>query len=398
MSLRPGDAFECPALVVADQAGQQVGLAVLQPDHRVDLAIAERGQPAEADARDVADGNLQRQRHLIVVVRPRRDVDVHADVLVVERRDRLLGDAAGGDRRERRDRHRHALAEPGLRGNAFRGPQLRVGQRAGVLVGLEQSVEEARQVGQEDVRLREVAQVAQRHAVAVDRHLRRRCRSARVAGRGDLQRRNSRSRVRSTSSSSTSMTTSGRALSMAAISLPRRGHALGRVLDGDGVGGRGGRHAPHIDDDPQQVHRFLQVGVAQEEGADDLLLVLAALGRRVGHDGDGALGRDPVEVAGGRRHRLQRRFERAVAQVDRHRLVAEGRIEDDVDAGEAPERGEDVARAGVAEGQHRRHLRVGREVQADRRQIARALDQAFRAGSCPRESPPPWCGAASGRR
>ena len=96
-----------------------------------------------------------------------------------------------------------------------------------------------------------------------------------------------------------------------------------------------GRHAPQVDHDPQQVHRFLQVGVAEEERADDLFLVLAALGRRVGHDGDGALRGDAVEVAGGRRHRLQRRFERAVAQVDRDRLVAEGRIEHDVDVGEA---------------------------------------------------------------
>ena len=46
--------------------------------------------------------DLQRQRHLVVVMRARRDVDVHADVLVIERRDRLLVDPAGGDRRERR--------------------------------------------------------------------------------------------------------------------------------------------------------------------------------------------------------------------------------------------------------------------------------------------------------
>ena len=39
-----------------------------------------------------------------------------------------------------------------------------------------------------------------------------------------------------------------------------------------------------VDDDAQQVDRFLEVGVAQVERADDLLLVLAPLGRRVGDD------------------------------------------------------------------------------------------------------------------
>ena len=54
-SLRPGHAFEHAPLVVANQARQQVRLAVLQPDHRVDLAVAERRQTAEPGARDAAD-------------------------------------------------------------------------------------------------------------------------------------------------------------------------------------------------------------------------------------------------------------------------------------------------------------------------------------------------------
>ena len=37
-------------------------------------------------------------RDLVVVMRSRRDVDVDADVFVVERRDRLLIDAAGRNR------------------------------------------------------------------------------------------------------------------------------------------------------------------------------------------------------------------------------------------------------------------------------------------------------------
>ena len=154
---QPGHPFEHAPLVVADQARQQVRLAVLQADHGVDLAIAEGGQPAEAGAGNTADQNLQRQRHLAIVMRARRDVDVHADVLVVERRDRLLRDAAGRDRREHRDRHRHTLAEPRLRGHAFRRAELGVRQRPRVAVGLQQSIEEARHVRQEDVGRAEVA-------------------------------------------------------------------------------------------------------------------------------------------------------------------------------------------------------------------------------------------------
>ena len=115
-SLRPGRPGHHRALLVADQTGEHVGFAVLQPDRRRDLPIAE-GRQAIQRARHVAQRHLQRQRHLVVVMRPRRDVDVHADRFVDERGDRLLVDAAGGDRREGRHRHGHALAEARLRGD-----------------------------------------------------------------------------------------------------------------------------------------------------------------------------------------------------------------------------------------------------------------------------------------
>ncbi|PYR66070.1 MAG: hypothetical protein DMF88_17665 [Acidobacteria bacterium] len=40
------DPFQRRPLVVADEAGEQVGLAVAQPDRRRDLAVAERRQPS----------------------------------------------------------------------------------------------------------------------------------------------------------------------------------------------------------------------------------------------------------------------------------------------------------------------------------------------------------------
>ena len=39
------------------------------------------GRPPNPVPEQARDDHLQRQRHVVVVVRPRRDVDVHADVL-----------------------------------------------------------------------------------------------------------------------------------------------------------------------------------------------------------------------------------------------------------------------------------------------------------------------------
>ena len=146
MSLSPGMPVERRPLLVADESGQHAGFAVAQADDRVDRPVAERRQAAVAFARDGADLHLERQRHVVVVVRARRDVDVHADVLVDVRRDRLLVHAAGGDRREGRVRHRHALAEPAP------GPRCPQSSRScglasmrELVVGLEQAVEERRE-------------------------------------------------------------------------------------------------------------------------------------------------------------------------------------------------------------------------------------------------------------
>src|SRR5438093_7383350 len=85
-----GHALQRRALIVANQPGEHVGLALAQPDDGVDLAVAERREPAESGARDAAHLHPDRQRHVVVMVRARRDVDVDADVLVGERRNRLL--------------------------------------------------------------------------------------------------------------------------------------------------------------------------------------------------------------------------------------------------------------------------------------------------------------------
>ena len=97
------------------------------------------------------------------------------------------------------------------------------------------------------------------------------------------------------------MITSGRALSIAEMILPaalmRSG--VSRMVIALVRGQR--RDAARVDDDAEDVDRFLEVGVAQIEGAVDLFLVLAPLRLRVGHDDDAAVAGGAPEVARGRR-------------------------------------------------------------------------------------------------
>src|SRR5436190_22153933 len=83
--------------IVSNQPREHVRLAVAQADHRADLAVAERWQPAESRSRDALYRNLERQADLVVEVQARRDVDVHADVFVDVRRQRLLWRTARGN-------------------------------------------------------------------------------------------------------------------------------------------------------------------------------------------------------------------------------------------------------------------------------------------------------------
>ncbi len=204
-------------------------------------------------------------------------------------------------------------------------------------VGLQQPVVQAGHVGQEDLRLAEVPQVLQRQALAVDVD---RAVDARLS---PATRSAGRTRCRRDAVHLEQLDVDDD-LRHAPCRWRRAARAAAAIRSGVSwivmalvAGGR--RDAAGVDDDPQQVDRLLEIGVAQIERLDDLFLVLAALGRRVGNDGDGP--RAPVtrkKVCVLRRDRRQGLFEGRVAEIDRHRRVAKGRIEHHVDAGEARER------------------------------------------------------------
>ena len=149
----PRNTGERRSLFVANQAPEHVRFAVFQANHGVDCAAPERRKAPKSRPGNAAQLDLQRKRDRIVMMRARRDVDIHADGLVVERRDRLRLNTAGGDRRKGRDRHGNTLAEPRLGRHAFGRPQLWIGQYARRAIALQQPVIERRKVGEQHVGL-----------------------------------------------------------------------------------------------------------------------------------------------------------------------------------------------------------------------------------------------------
>ena len=109
--------------------------------------------------------------------------------------------------------------------------------------------------------------------------------------------------------------------------------------------------------------------------------VLAPLGRRVGNDRDRPGGADAVEIARTGGDALQRLLERAVREIDRERLIPELRIEDHVDRREVPDGRQDVACRRAAEDERVGELHRAWNVEAERRQILRLLDEALQPGA-----------------
>ena len=136
-----------------------------------------------------------------------------------------------------------------------------------------------------------------------------------------------------------------------------RRHPLGRVPDRQRSGGGDHRQPAQVEDEAEHVDGLLQVRVAHVEGLDDLLLVVGPLPGGVRNHGDGTRPGDAVEVPGGPGDGGEGGGEPGAAQIDGGPPLDEVGIEDDVDVREQPQRGEDVARARVAEDQ-----RVGQDL------------------------------------
>jgi len=277
-----GDVLALGAFVLANQARQDVGFAVTQPDLGRDPPRAERRQTVEPRSPEAAQLDVELQRHVVVGVGARDQADVDTDRLVVELRLRLDGHTAlrdGGDG-ERRDGD--ALAELGDRFGAVGHPDVRVGQDPRVRVRLEQPVVEHRDVRHQDVGLTEVAQGLERDAVlaAGDR---RRSVDASRAGRGELQ----------------PVLLESRAVDLHHLDVdhdlrlrlverrqeaPERSDPVGRVTRQNRVGPRNAEDEAVVADHAERIERLGQVDVLQRELTDDVAHVLTLLGRGVRRD------------------------------------------------------------------------------------------------------------------
>ena len=168
---------------------------------------------------------------------------------------------------------------------------------ARVAVGFQQPVEQRRDVRQEHARLREIRQILQREILAIDADG---AVDAGRAGRGELQ--PVLDQPGAVDFEQLDVDDNLRPRLVDRRNQPARSrHALGCVLDRQRIcrGNRG--EPPVVDHDAEQIERLLDVGVAQVERPDDLVLVLRPLGGRIGDDGDGSLRGDAVKVARRRR-------------------------------------------------------------------------------------------------
>ena len=134
-------ALQRAALVLAQQAREQVHLALAQPQPRRHLARPEgrRGLAADLDRRaERAALHGQVEDDLVVVGHARRHLDDDADGPVVVGRHRHGGDAARRGAAEHRGQHGDVLAEVQRELGALRAPQLRLGDELGLRVALEE--------------------------------------------------------------------------------------------------------------------------------------------------------------------------------------------------------------------------------------------------------------------
>ena len=153
---------------------------------------------------------------------------------------------------------------------------------------------------------------------------------------------------------------------------PRGEKPFGRITDKNRVQFRDGRDVSQIADDPQRVHGLFQVHVLDDDGAEDVFLVVASLGRRIRHDDDRRGRRDLVERAGGLGDDVERLPERQAAQqAHLRRGLVKLRVERDADVRELRNRDvEQPAGHARAGGNLGRRFRIGQLV-TGRRQFPR---------------------------
>ena len=155
-------------LLIFHDAAQQVGLTVFQADFVLDLALTDDGLADAADVLLAGDGgNVHRdlQRDLAVGVDPRGDINVDADIEILELRvDQRVDAHAADSGLEGSGRDRDAVTDLERSFLAIQGADLRILNQLGVAVAHQQR-EIGRRNGDLEILGREIAQSVQINAV-----------------------------------------------------------------------------------------------------------------------------------------------------------------------------------------------------------------------------------------
>ena len=326
-----------PVLVV-DQAGQQLVLAVLEAQHagrraRAD-AVGHRAGLGGDLVNDVADLERDLERHFVVEIDRRFDVEFEADIEVGHRFGR---EAGGGDRR---GDVRHAFADQDLGLFAVARPDARVGQQVDVAVGLI-GADDRRSDGDAGGRRGEVAELFQGQSFDRQRP------------QGEVVRPVDPQRLQP------------RALDLEDLDF-HHDFGFGDVLQGDQFVGQADRFRAVADH--QQVEFFvdhdvarleegldgaadgLGVGIGQVVGLDHQCLVFLLFGRGVRVDEERVAVEHALIELVGEQEDVDHRFDGAVAQEEGGSLVgAHVLVEYEIESGGARDDFEYGLQRGVAE-------------------------------------------------
>ncbi|EXI90398.1 MAG: hypothetical protein AW11_00753 [Candidatus Accumulibacter regalis] len=316
-----------PAVLVADQSGEQLVLAVLETQ---DAGRRARADPISDGTRlglhpidDIAHLEGHLDGHFVVEVDRRFDVQLEADIDVGDR----LGDKAG--RRGRRSDVGHPFANQDLGFLAVARANARIGQQIDVGVGLV-GADHDRSDGGPDGRRVEIAQVVQGQRSAARRRQRSQCQRVRPV---DAQ------------------VAKSRTLDLEDLHFEHH-FGLRHILQGNQLLGDANRfravanheqiqllvnhHILALEDCLQRGGDGLGVGIGQVEGLHRQRLVVTLFHRRVRVDQDRVAIEDTLFELVGQQHQVDRRLDAAVAQENGDFLIgAQILVENEVQPGGA---------------------------------------------------------------
>ena len=109
-------------------------------------------------------------------------------------------------------------------------------------------------------------------------------------------------------------------------------HLADGIADGDGMQGFVDLHTPYLDNASEQHFCLADAAILEHESSHDNGLILTVILGRVVSDDNGVAGRRHPQIAGRRRHQIQRSRGCRCLDIDRQLAFIEARVEDYLDS------------------------------------------------------------------